>query len=314
MVMRRRLLLVDDDGPTRELLRELGESSGFEVDLAPNGREALVASARNVPDLVVLDVVMPEMDGLEVLEKLRGSAQTKETPVLLVSAKLDMAMKIRGMELGADDFISKPFKVEELKTRIRAALDASDRKKRATQAGGELDELRATDPGTRAGTYAQLKAGLESEFQRAKRYGRPLAALRVGLQEFTSLRSQLGIDGCERLMRGLAERLRGALRGADRLYRMDADELVVLLPETDLAGARVAAERLGRLIHSHGEGLELGRATVRARIGGAALPHPAITHGEELLREANQSFRGLTGGRGAAVVFDTDDGAEEDGP
>jgi diguanylate cyclase (GGDEF)-like protein len=286
----RRLLLVDDDAPTRSLLRELGEEAGFEVQEAASGEDALRAIASNRPDVVLLDVRMPKMDGFEVLKSLRRIPGNEDTPVILLSATPDVKGKIRGMELGANDFITKPFKVDDLKTRIRSALDSSDHHRRVTAAGTEMTKLRALDPATKAGTAAQLKASLESEFGRAQRFGRPLAALRIGLQDFQALRVELGEQACDQLLTALAERMRNSLRGADRLFRMEADEFVVLLAETDIRGARIVADRLGTIMRTQAEAMGTTHVPVRARIGGAAFPSDKIATAEDLLREAHQSF------------------------
>src|SRR6185436_18016522 len=125
------------------------------------------------------------------------------------------------------------FKLIELQTRIHAALLVRDYRARLEAAEEELTQLRALDPVTGAGTYAQLKASLDGELARSRRYGRPAAALMFGFDDYQGLRQALGRDGCDQYMAKLALEIRGSLRGADRLFRMAADEFVVLLPETD---------------------------------------------------------------------------------
>jgi diguanylate cyclase (GGDEF)-like protein len=300
----RRVLVVDDDDHTRNLLRDLCETSGFAVTVAEDGVGAIDQLNQARPDLVLLDLMMPRQDGFEVLKVIRERDGLKDLPVIILTAMGDMDGKIRGMELGADDYITKPFKLVELQTRINSALLVREYRDRLTAAEEELSELRAVDPVTGAGTYSQLKASLDNELARARRYGRPAAALLFGFDDYQGLRYQLGRERCDAFVGSMAQEVRQNLRGADRLFRMDVDEFVLLLPETDLASARTAAERLGKVVHNlTAEGRD-GRFQVSLRIGGAAFPHERVQSSEDLLREANRSYRSLREGGADKLIFD----------
>jgi diguanylate cyclase (GGDEF)-like protein len=242
---------------------------------------------------VLLDLVMPNKDGFAVLKEIRDQGQWTELPVLILTAVGDMDGKIRGMELGADDFITKPFKLVDLQTRVSSALTIREYRKKLTAAEEALAQLRAVDPVTGAGTYAQLKASVDSEIVRSRRYGRPAAALVLGIDDYQGLRFQLGREKCDALIAGMADKIRASLRGADQLFRMDLGEFVILLPETDLQSARIAAGRLGQMLQNViAEGRE-GPLPVSVRIGGAAFPGDGVNSTEDLLREANRIYRAL---------------------
>lgn len=115
-----RLLVVDDEPNIRDLLAASLRFAGFEVTTAANGNEALRSVAEHQPDLIVLDIMMPDMDGFTVLRRLRS--QGYETPVLFLTAKDEMEDKIRGLTAGGDDYVTKPFSLEEVVARIRAVL------------------------------------------------------------------------------------------------------------------------------------------------------------------------------------------------
>src|SRR5207302_5082200 len=125
-------------------------------------------------------LMMPRKDGFSVLKDLRDTPAHHELPVIILTAIGDIDGKIRGMELGADDYVTKPFKLIELQTRINSALMVRDYRTRLVAAEEELAQLRALDPVTGAGTYSQLKASLDGEIARSRRYGRPAAALMFG--------------------------------------------------------------------------------------------------------------------------------------
>jgi two-component system KDP operon response regulator KdpE len=125
-----RILVVDDDRPLRRALAINLRARGYHVEEAEDGRGALAAAASGKPDLVVLDLGLPDLDGTEVLEGLRGWTQV---PVLVLSARTDQSDKVGALDAGADDYVTKPFGMDELLARVRAAL----RRGAATSAGDE---------------------------------------------------------------------------------------------------------------------------------------------------------------------------------
>ena len=115
-----RILVVDDDPSLREALRRALRLHGYEVELAANGREALHRLTSSPPDAVVLDVLMPEIDGLEVCRRLRAAGDT--TRILMLTARDEVRDRVEGLDAGADDYLAKPFALEELLARVRALL------------------------------------------------------------------------------------------------------------------------------------------------------------------------------------------------
>jgi diguanylate cyclase (GGDEF)-like protein len=154
------------------------------------------------------------------------------------------------------------------------------------------------------GTYSQLKASLDGEIARSRRYGRPAAALLFGFDDYQGMRYQLGREKCDELISGMAKEIRGSLRGADRLFRMDVDEFIVLLPETDLHGSQIAAQRLGQLVNGMQATGRNGPVEIRIRIGGAVFPHERVHSSEDLLREANRTYRALREAGPDKLIFD----------
>jgi two-component system, OmpR family, response regulator MprA len=116
--VRERVLVVDDDPPLRRMLERTLVAEGFEVTLAPDGGAALVAAERAAPDVIVLDVAMPALDGLAVCRRLRGKGLP--TPILMLTARDAVPDRVAGLEAGADDYLVKPFAVQELIARVRA--------------------------------------------------------------------------------------------------------------------------------------------------------------------------------------------------
>jgi DNA-binding response OmpR family regulator len=124
MKMPQTILVVDDKANIRNLVREYLEVEGFRVVIAANGRDALYTARQEKPDLILLDIMMPEMSGYDFLKTYR---KERQTPIILLTAKLDETDKVLGLELGADDYVTKPFGMKELVARIHAVLRRAGR-------------------------------------------------------------------------------------------------------------------------------------------------------------------------------------------
>lgn len=121
-----RLLIVEDDNDISNMLQIYFSSQGFEVDVAPRGNTALEKTRTNLPHLIVLDIMLPDIDGFEVCRILRTNTRTSHVPIIFLTQKDERSDKLQGLELGADDYITKPFDIEELKLRVQRAISRAD--------------------------------------------------------------------------------------------------------------------------------------------------------------------------------------------
>jgi diguanylate cyclase (GGDEF)-like protein len=122
-----RLLIVEDDNDISNMLKIYFNGLGYDVDVAPRGSEALEKTHTVLPHLIVLDIMLPDIDGYEVCRRLRQSTRTSHIPVIFLTQKDERSDKLQGLELGADDYITKPFDIEELKLRVQGAIRRSER-------------------------------------------------------------------------------------------------------------------------------------------------------------------------------------------
>src|SRR5688572_7667730 len=127
-----RILVVEDDRDIGELVTRYLEKAGFAVELLSSGRDALKAIAERPPDLLVLDLMLPHVDGFEICRVARGSESTAMIPIIMLTARAEESERIVGLELGADDYIAKPFSPNELVARVRALLRRSQRQPAST--------------------------------------------------------------------------------------------------------------------------------------------------------------------------------------
>lgn len=175
----RRILVVDDEARIREVVQYALQQAGFAVDCVGDGQAALAHVATSRPDLVVLDIGLPDIDGFEVCRRLRAGSETTPIPVLFLSARGEELDRVLGLELGGDDYLTKPFSPRELVARVRAVL----RRTEAAPPGGAgsgttTDTDTDRDTGTGAGAQALLGAGdtqLDLERHEARYRGTPIA-------------------------------------------------------------------------------------------------------------------------------------------
>jgi two-component system, OmpR family, alkaline phosphatase synthesis response regulator PhoP len=133
--MQTRILIVEDDADIAQLVTRYLEKAGFATEHAPNGRDALRAIAARPPDLMVLDLMLPQVDGIEICRTVRADASTAAMPIIMLTARAEESERIVGLELGADDYLAKPFSPGELVARVRALLRRAHRAASPTSAG-----------------------------------------------------------------------------------------------------------------------------------------------------------------------------------
>jgi diguanylate cyclase (GGDEF)-like protein len=298
---RARILVVDDDQDAREALSMiLGDD--HEVYLAADGHEALQQAMEGRPHIVLMDLYMPRMDGLAALEALRAEPTTEDIPVILISARGDELTRSRCLDLGAVDFLQKPFSGRELKARIERTL-------RLTRRETELQALARTDPLTGLGNLRAFRNRLDEEVKRARRYRTSLACVMVDMDNLKPINDQFGHAAGDQAIRALADVLRHELRETDFGARYGGDEFVLLLPHTTGAEARVFAERVCARLASSPLEMDGARVPLGASFGIAALLDEVLDRpGDTLLRRADAAlYAAKRAGRGRVAAHPSAD-------
>jgi diguanylate cyclase (GGDEF)-like protein len=249
---RRLTILVADDEPVnRALIQRRLEREGYRVLTAQNGSEAVEKTTDALPDLVILDVMMPEMDGMDACRLLKENEKTRDIPIIFLSARDETEMKVSGLSLGANDYISKPFKAEELLARVHVAIrlkrerDILRTSVEEASARAEVAQERAmTDALTGLLNRYGLQHILTREHAEARRYNRPLSCLMIDLDKFKTVNDTYGHTIGDLVLQQVAGILREAVRASDTVFRYGGEEFLVLLPETDLEGASALGEKI----------------------------------------------------------------------
>ncbi len=237
MEQRQTILIIDDTPINIRVLSEL-LSDEYKVIFATNGQDCLAMARSERPDLILLDVMMPGMDGYEVCRRLKAEATTRDIPVIFVTALVSEADEARGLKAGAIDYITKPISPIIVKMRIRNHLELKRHR-------DLLADMAAIDGLTGIPNRRRFDEVLHMEWHRAQRTGKPLSLLMIDIDHFKRYNDSYGHlqgDDCLRdVARAFAELVH---RGGDFVARYGGEEFVCVLAETDAQGAQIVAERL----------------------------------------------------------------------
>lgn len=233
------LILIVDDTPINIQILAEALRADYRIKVATGGPAALeVIAAHGPPDLVLLDVMMPGMDGYEVCRRLKAEPATRNVPVIFVTARTDAVDEEYGLRLGAVDYIGKPFHLPIVVARVRNQINL----KLKTDL---LESLALLDGLTNIANRRRFDDALAAEWKRARRNGRPLALIMADIDFFKAYNDHYGHGAGDVCLKRIATVLADAAdRPADLVARYGGEEFVALLPETDCAGVRNIAERL----------------------------------------------------------------------
>lgn len=304
------ILVVDDKANNRLLLQTYLESAGYRVRLAATGEESLRCITENAPSLVLLDVMLPGINGYEVCRIVKLSKSRRGLPVVLVTALQGEEERVKGIEAGADDFIGRPIHRLELLTRVRSLLrirrlhDELEQKiLELEKAKIQLQQLAVTDGLTGLYNYQYFKHKLQIEVARSRRHGLPVSLLMMDIDHFKMYNDHFGHPLGDRVLRRFGNLLFEHVRQIDILSRYGGEEFALILPGTPKDASMIVAEKLRTLIEKSyfplSEKLPFGRVTMS--VGAACFPDDAGNE-EELVRKSDEAlYRAKKEGRNRSV-------------
>jgi len=301
---RPRLLIVDDQPANIQALYQ-AFSADHQVFMATGGEQALALCASKQPDLVLLDIEMPLIDGHEVCRRLKADAATRDIPVVFVTAHNDEAAEARGLDAGAVDFIAKPINPRIVRARVKTHLTLK----------AQSDLLRRwvyVDGLTGVHNRRHFDEHLAAEWGRAVRNNTALSAVLLDVDFFKRYNDRYGHQAGDDCLRRVAATLKANLkRPADLVARYGGEEFVCLLPDTGLDGAMQLARRLGQQVFAQGiEHADSSAApVVTVSLGVCSKREQATGTAAELLRQADaQLYAAKARGRHQACGVDLDMG------
>ncbi|MGB8650588.1 MAG: diguanylate cyclase [Mycobacteriales bacterium] len=243
-----RVLVADDSTAVRSILRRQLLAAGFDVVEAASGEEAVRQARSCRPDLVLLDVDMPVLDGFQVMSVLRTDDAVRDVPVIFLTGRVDTSELVEGLDLGAFDYVKKPCDVDELVARVRAGLRWKARADELRRLAHDLDALGSTDVLTGLPNRRALQGQLSVLAAQARSKGEPLLVAVVDVDHFKRVNDEEGHPAGDAVLKEVAQRLRSAMRPGQVLGRWGGEEFLALAPAVTGEPALRFGERLRTLV------------------------------------------------------------------
>lgn len=295
-----RLLIVDDDPYNIHLLANIF-SDNYEISFATNGKKALELALQEKPDLILLDVIMPEMNGYEVCKELKCNPNTLQIPIIFVTAHSHASEEIRGLEIGAADYISKPFSPAIVKIRVKNQIDLKQLQEKLTQ-------LATTDGLTGMANRRCFDERLSTEWNRALRMQHPLTVVMLDVDWFKNYNDYYGHPVGDECLKQIANLLiESCHRNNDFVARYGGEEFAMILPETEnpsviMQNLNLALKALA-IPHATSE---FGQVTLSIGISTRVPRHNESPY--MLVSEADEAlYTAKNKGRNRAVLFQDND-------
>jgi len=295
---RPRILIVDDERFNLTTLNTL-LNPDYRIMVATSGEVALKATIAGMPDLILLDINMPEMDGYEVCRRLKADNLTRDIPIIFITALTEPSDETKGLELGAEDYITKPFNLDVVRARVRTQI-------RLKQQNDILVNFAFIDGLTGLNNRRSFDNRVNNEWDRCKRSGNNLTMIIMDIDHFKLYNDHYGHVAGDDCLRKVAAVFQTNLRRAsDFVARYGGEEFAVILPETDCQASQTIAEGLRQAVEnlqiehidstvSDHVTLSLGVASANPKDGGS--PEDLINKADEMLYQAKQHGRNRVAG------------------
>jgi two-component system cell cycle response regulator len=307
-----RILVVDDHEDNIEVLKVRLESWGYRTDSVYDGAAALRYVETTPPDLILLDVMMPEVSGIEVARRVKANRSLPFIPIIMQTALDSTEAKVEGLEAGADDYITKPIDFAELKARVRSMLRIKglqealeERERELLEVNERLRHMSQTDGLTGLDNRRNLNDRLEEMFHHAQRLSEPFSCVMCDLDHFKSVNDSYGHQAGDEVLKQLSTILKDEAREIDRVGRYGGEEFMLLLPGTVLDAAVTFSERVRKRIEGHTFSFPGGTLRRTASFGVSGWPHPKIRECDSLVRAADDAlYVAKEMGRNRVIRFD----------
>jgi two-component system cell cycle response regulator len=286
------VLIIDDSDSVRQRIIEVlgDEPRVTQVLTASDGIAGFKLLMEHPVDLILCDLIMPILDGFKFLALKQTRAEFADVPVIMLTGEEDVRAKVRGLEAGASDYLTKPFDAHELLARVRIHLKLKQLQDDLRDKNQRLEQLTRTDELTGLNNRRFFMEMLRNEFRRSERYGTPVVYVMVDVDHFKKVNDTHGHLVGDRALVAVSQVLTRTARSQDVLGRYGGEEFGIIMPHTELKGGELAAERHRRLIEETVLQLDSGPLKVTASFGLATFPRPDIRRVEDLIEMADQAL------------------------
>jgi two-component system, cell cycle response regulator len=291
------VLVIEDHPDQRDLLSIVLRREGYRVVTAANGIEALERLRQQQVHIALSDIMMPKMDGFELIKTIRSDPDLKNLYMILITARIQEGDRIRGLDLGADDYITKPFSFSELLARIRVGS-------RVIQYQQHLEYQTQTDSLTGLYNRRAFEKKMTDEFERASRYAHPLSLLILDIDNFKIINDTYGHNGGDAALVKISEVLRATTRQSDFPSRFGGEEFVLILPDTDHQRALQAAEKIMGEIRSSVFSVTNGHFSLTVSIGVSSTTIHRYANANQMIEDADHAlYAAKRNGKDRAETF-----------
>jgi two-component system, cell cycle response regulator len=296
-----KVLIADDDPVSRRLLQVTLSNFGYDTVLATDGAEALeLTQGNDSPHLLVLDWIMPKLDGVEVCRCIRKLSQEAYFYIILLTVKGRQNEIIEGLDAGADDYITKPFDLMELKARLRAGHRILELQQQLLSSRDRLRFEASHDAQTSLLNHGAILEVLNKEVLRSARERTELGIIMIDLDHFKSINDRFGHMVGDDVLREVATRLQACVRPYDSVGRYGGEEFIVVTPGCDAVRSQALAERLRQSIETDPIKLQTGQIPITGSLGVACARR--TTSADDVLRAADEAlYRAKVEGRNRVV-------------
>ncbi len=290
--------IVDDDGAIRRLVRLLLTRSGYDVLECSTGEEARAKLADAGWDLAILDRRLPDMDGVVLAHEIKSNPAFRVRYVIMLTGEGEQKDKVQGLDLGADDYITKPFQYPELMARIRAGKRIVDLQKELLQTNKRLELLSITDGLTKLHNHRHFQDELTRAFEESMRYQRPLSLAMADIDYFKKVNDTYGHAVGDEVLKAVARLFQESSRSTDLVARYGGEEFAILMPETELQDALVFAEKIRSLLEETRIDTQAGPLSATISVGVSSVPQTRVHSAKELVVSADKAlYRAKRNGR-----------------
>jgi two-component system cell cycle response regulator len=300
------ILVVDDNPDNLEIIATRLRYRGYEVVTAERGDQAIQQVHEHKPHLMLLDIMMPDLDGYEVARRIRADDDIPYLPIIVVTARDSTEDKVTGLDAGADDYLTKPINFPELEARVRSMLRIKRLQDQLEEKNRELEHLSISDGLTGLYNHRHLHELLQDEFERSRRTEEPVSVVMFDLDRFKQVNDTFGHQAGDRVLRELADILRETAREIDQLGRYGGEEFLAILPDSDPDAGVTFAERVRETV----EGQKFDIRTdspldMTISAGVATYPHDDPEGPRRLVHYADQAlYSAKNSGRNRVVRFE----------
>ncbi|MDQ1734449.1 MAG: two-component system, cell cycle response regulator [Pseudonocardiales bacterium] len=295
-------MIADDSLLIRAVVQAALEAEGYQVMLAEDGRTALQQCQSRPPDVILLDIVMPGLDGYQVLAELKNDPALSHIPVVFLTGRTGMADVVAGLRAGAHDYLKKPFEPEELLARVGSALHVKQLQDHLRDRNAALDRISRTDALTGLYNRRHLNEVLALRYADARRHGDPFSVLLLDIDRFKRVNDTYGHPTGDLVLCEFARRLKHELRAGDIAGRWGGEEFLVILPRTGASGVLEVAERIRAATAA--TPIIAGEAHLTVTVSGGCCSGPGDSP-EDLLRCVDtRLYQAKAGGRNLIVAAD----------